>query len=578
MAEGLALGMNILLVDDDIVDRAAIIRTLKKSNLEVSITETTSVDKGLKLYYEKSFDIVLLDYNLPLRDGIEMVIEIRSEQKETSTAIVMMSTSEDDELALKCIKAGAQDFLIKSDISERKLKRAILHSTARHDLEKKLFDTYRKVKVLAETDSLTGLPNRYFFDESLKLALTNNRRNNEKSALLLLDLDNFKLINDNFGHDTGDVFLKKAVSRIKGCLRGDETFSRLGGDEFAITLTNLQNSNHASLVAQRIINAMQKPLQIASTLIHSTVSIGISLYPDNSSTSKELFKHADIAMYRAKKRGRNQACFFEEKMQEKFHKRLQTEVELRAALEKKQFELYYQPVFSPASARIKGFEALIRWNIDGAIRLPDEFITVAEETQQIIPIGLWVIEEAISTLAKWNLNRVEPFTMSINVSAVQLRSTDVVDFLIACLSKNDVPAHLVEIELTETALFRNTSNSHKAISLLTESGCHLSLDDFGTGYSSISHLRTYPISIVKIDKSLMPRSILDTKHTSLVEGLVSMATILGIAIIAEGVETQEHADLCKRLKINRVQGYFYSHPKAMQEIEKMYISKDQNYK
>ncbi len=565
--------MDILLVDDDIVDRAVIARTLKKSNLKVTITETASVDKGLKLYSEKNFDIVLLDYNLPLRDGIEMIVEIRNEQRKSNTAIVMMSSSEDDELALECIKAGAQDFLIKSEISEKKLRRAILHSTVRHNLEKKLLETYQKVKTLAETDSLTGLANRYFFDESLKLTLINHSRNNQSLALLLLNLDNFKLINDSFGHDTGDAFLKKTVSTIQSCLRGNELFSRLGGDEFAITLTNLQSNNHASVVAQRIINTMLKPLNIGSTLINSTVSIGIAIYPDNSTTSEQLFKHADIAMYRAKKRGRNQACFFEDKMQEKFHKRLQVEVGLRTALAKQQFQLYYQPVFNPESDEVKGFEALIRWNLNGVIKTPDEFINVAEETLQILPIGLWVIEEAISTLAKWNFGRKNPFTMSINVSAVQLKSIDVADFLIGCLSKYEVEAHLVEIELTETVLFEDTSTSRKVISALTNGGCGLSLDDFGTGYSSISHLRDYPISIVKIDKSLMPRTALDTKHTALVEGLVSMASILSLAIIAEGVETQEHVDLCKRLKINRVQGYFYSHPKTSQEIEKDYISK-----
>ncbi len=566
--------MDILLVDDDIVDRAAITRTLKKSNLSVNISEATTVDKALKLYAEHTFDVVLLDYNLPLRDGIEMIVEIRNEQQESNTAIVMMSTSEDEELALKCIKAGAQDFLIKSEISERKLKRAILHAAARHDLEKKLFETYQRVKILAETDSLTGLPNRYFFDESLKLALTSNRRDGQNLALLLLDLDNFKLINDNFGHDTGDLFLKKTVSRIKACLRGNELFARLGGDEFSITLTNLQSSEHASIVAQRIINVMQKPLEIANTLIHSTVSIGIALHPGNSKTSEELFKHADIAMYRAKKWGRNQACFFENKMQDKFHKRLKTEVELRAALEKKQFQLFYQPVIEPESGSVKGFEALIRWNIDGITRMPDEFIQVAEETQQILPIGLWVIEEAIASLAKWNIGRAEPYTMSINVSAVQLRNTDVVESLNKCLALHKVPAHLIAIELTETVLFKDTSTSRDVISALTQSGCLLSLDDFGTGFSSISHLRNYPISIVKIDKSLMPETAQDTKNTALVEGLVAMATILGLAIVAEGVETQEHVDLCTRLKIKSAQGYFYSRPISDQNIIKEFISKN----
>jgi diguanylate cyclase (GGDEF)-like protein len=566
--------MNILLVDDDVIDRTAITRTLKKSNLSVNITESATVDKGLKLYAEQAFDVVLLDYNLPLRDGIEMIVEIRNERKESNTAIVMMSTSEDEELALKCIKAGAQDFLIKAEITERKLKRAILHSTARHDLEKKLFETYQKVKILAETDSLTGLPNRYFFDESLKLALTSNRRNNQSLALLLLDLDNFKLINDNFGHDIGDLFLKKTVSRIKGCLRGNELFARLGGDEFSITLTNLENSEHASFVAQRIIDVMQKPLEIANTLIHSTVSIGIALHPGNSNTSEELFKHADIAMYRAKKRGRNRACFFENKMQDKFHRRLRTEVELRAALEKQQFQLFYQPVIKPESGNIRGFEALIRWNIDGITRMPDEFIKVAEETQQILPIGLWVIEEAISSLAQWNIGREAPYTMSINVSAVQLRSTEVVEALNDCLATYKVPAHLIAIELTETVLFKNTLTSREIISALTQSGCQLSLDDFGTGFSSISHLRNYPISTVKIDKSLMPETTQDTKNTALVEGLVAMATILGLNIVAEGVETQEHVDLCKRLKIKSAQGYFYSRPVSGQEIMRTFISKN----
>lgn len=563
--------MDILLVDDDIVDRAVITRTLKKSNLRVNITEAMTVAQGLLLYAKNNFDIVLLDYNLPLRNGIEMIVEIRDTPKKSNTAIVMMSTSEDEDLALECIKAGAQDFLIKSDISEKKLRRAILHSTTRHNLEEKLFEAYQKVKILAETDSLTELPNRYFFDESLKLALTNNRRNNKVLALLLLDLDNFKLINDNFGHDTGDLFLKKTVSIIKNCLRGNELFARLGGDEFAITLVNLESSEHAILVAQRIINAMQKPLEIASTLIHSTVSIGIALQTDNSKTSEEIFKHADIAMYRSKKWGRNQACFFEDKMQEKFHKRLQIEVELRAALEKQQFELYYQPVLEPKSDSVKGFEALIRWEIEGVMRAPDEFIKVAEETQQILSIGLWVMETAISTLAKWNRGRKEPFTMSINVSAVQLRSLDIVNSLSEYLSKHKVPAHLVEIELTETALFKDTLTTRQVISALTESGCRLSLDDFGTGYSSIAHLRNYPISIVKIDKSLMPDNVSDTKNTALVEGLVAMATILGLDIVAEGVETQSHVELCKRLNIKCVQGYFYSRPKPSHEIEKAYI-------
>lgn len=563
--------MDILLVDDDQVDRAAIIRTLKKSNLNVNIEEAVTVDQGLKLYSKHAFDIILLDYSMPSRDGIEMILGIRNESKGSSTAIVMMSTFEDENIALECIKAGAQDFLIKSDISEKKLRRAILHSTTRHDLEKKLFQTYQKVKQLAETDSLTGLPNRYFFDESLKSAMTSNRRNNYTLALLLLDIDNFKLINDNFGHDVGDLLLKKTATKIKKCLRGNELLSRLGGDEFAITLSNLESNEQALIVAQRIINAMQEPIEIATTTINSTISIGIALHPCNGKTSEELFKYADIAMYRAKKLGRNQICFFEDEMQQKFHQRLAVELELREAIEKQQFQLYYQPIIDPINESVTGFEALIRWEVENIIRTPDEFIEIAEETQQISAIGLWVIEEAISTLSKWNQCRRKPLTMAINVSAVQLGDFTVLETINECLSKYDVPAHLIEIELTETALFKDSITSHQVLAGITKVGCHLSLDDFGTGYSSIAHLRNHPISIVKIDKSLMPKDIQDIKNIALIKGLVSMASILGLKVIAEGIETEQHAHLCKQLNIGRAQGYFYSRPRPQHDIENTYL-------
>lgn len=563
--------MDILLVDDDQIDRAAVIRTLKKSNLSVYIEEAVTVDQGLELYAKHAFDIVLLDYSMPARDGIEMILDIRNESKGSNTAIVMMSTFEDESIALECIKAGAQDFLIKSEISEKKLRRAILHSTTRHELERKLFETYQQVKHLAETDALTKLPNRYFFDESLKIAITNNRRNEHSLALLLFDIDNFKLINDNFGHDVGDLLLKKNVEKIKGCLRGNEIFARLGGDEFAITLGNLVNNEQALAVAQRIINVMQEPVEIATTTINSTVSIGIALHPCNGKTSEELFKYADIAMYRAKKLGKNQICFFEDEMQQKFHQRLKVELELREAIEKRQFELHYQPVVDPKSESVMGFEALVRWSIDGKIRAPYEFIEIAEETQQISAIGLWVIEEAISTLSKWNQTSRTPFTMAINLSAVQLGDYTAVETLVDCLSRYDVSPHLVEIELTETALFKDCITSRQVLKSIVEAGCRLSLDDFGTGYSSIAHLRNHPISIVKIDKSLMPDDEQDTKHIALVKGLVSMASILGLDVVAEGVATELHAELCKQLHIGRAQGYYYSRPQPQYIIQDRYV-------
>ncbi len=564
--------MNVLVVDDDKLDRIAIRRTLAKSNLQVAITEALTVDEGLDIYAKNDFDVVLLDYRMPQRDGIEMIVEIRNEPKDTSTAIVMMSSSEDEELAMKCIEAGAQDFLVKSELTENRLRRAIQHATTRFELEKKLYHTYQKVKILAETDALTGLPNRYFFDETLKQSLTNNRRKKHKLALLLLDLDNFKVVNDTFGHDIGDQLLKKTVDKIKNCLRGNEIFARLGGDEFAITLSNLESSNHANLVARRIIESMQSPIEIENTSINATVSIGVALHPDNGDSSESLFKYADIAMYRAKKIGRNQVCFFEEEMQNKFLNRVKLESELKSALAKEQFKLFFQPVVNPASGEVKGFEALLRWKINDEIRAPNKFINIAEETQQITPIGLWVAKESIKSLAEWNKQSKKQFRMAINVSPIQLHDEFFLEKLQQYLCQYKVAPHLLDIELTETVLFEDTNKIKTIISKLHSMGCHIALDDFGTGFSSLSHLKNYPITTLKIDKSLMPKNKLDSKNIMLVEGVVSMAKVLQLNLVAEGVENKLHADLCNNLQVKNAQGFYFAKPMPYQQVVNHFIN------
>lgn len=563
--------MKILLVDDDQLDRALVIRALHKSDLSAQISEAVTVDQGLEMYATNTYDIVLLDYQLPQRNGIEMIVELRNESKNNSIAIVMMSSSEDEELSLACIRAGAQDFLLKSEISSARLKRALLHAATRFELEQKLYQTYQKVKLLAETDSLTGLSNRHYFDESLKQVLTINCRCEQQTALLLFDLDNFKVVNDTFGHDVGDLLLKKVVVRIKGCLRGNETFARLGGDEFAIMLNNLTSSDQAGQVARRIVTVLQKPFEIASAFIQTTLSVGIAIFPENGRTSEVLFKHADIAMYRAKNNGRNQICFFEEEMQKKFYLRVKTEAELRLAIDKKQLRLYYQPVINPDNNQVLGFEALVRWQVGDVLRMPDQFIEVAEDTRQIIPIGAWVMEEAISTLAQWNQKYNRSLTMAINVSAHQLSDVHLVQNLSDCLAEYHVPAELIDIEITETALLKDTAETRNTLIGLSQLNCRLSLDDFGTGYSSISHLRNYPISVVKIDKSLIPLDENDVKKIALMEGLVSMASILGLEVVAEGIETEYQVSLCRVFNIQHVQGYYYAKPKDQKDIEKQYL-------
>lgn len=563
--------MNVMIVDDDIVDSELMSRTLKKSDLDASIMTAETVDEGLNHSRSNIFDIILLDYHMPNRSGLEMIAELRKETRPNNTTIVMMSTSEDQEIAIDCIKAGAQDFLIKSEINVLRLKRAILHAQTRFELEKKLFASYGKMKKIAESDSLTGLANRYRFDDALKINILNNTRTDDRIAVLMIDLDNFKYVNDSFGHDSGDELLKQVVNRIHKCLRGNEIFARLGGDEFAISLINLKSTKHASIVAQRIIKALRNPFTISNVEINCTASIGISICPNNGVTSTDLLKNADIAMYRAKNLGRNQIRFFEESMQVQFYQRMLLENELTDAQHNNQFILFYQPILNPWDKTISGFEALIRWDFAGDIRMPDSFIPVAEDSKQIVPIGRWCIREAIRTIANWNQSTHQQYSMAINVSPIQLQDIDLVCFIEQCLNEFSVPAQQIEIEITESVLLKNTCVSKCVIESLHELGCRISLDDFGTGYSSLSHLQNFPIDTIKLDRSLMPVSR-DSKSSRLIEGVVALAKILDLNIIAEGVETAEHLSLCKELDIFNIQGFYYSKPDSRQNVESKFLN------
>tara|TARA_R110002050_G_scaffold1244_4_gene8711 strand:- start:142559 stop:144253 length:1695 start_codon:yes stop_codon:yes gene_type:complete len=564
--------MNILIVDDDKIDRESIRRALKLPDPASRIFEVESVDEALPLLNEHHFDVILLDYNLPQRNGIELLLEVQGDTSIEGTAIIMMSSNEEDDLALECIRAGAQDFLTKTEVSAFRLSRAIINARARSDMEHKLFKSYTKTKELAEKDSLTGLANRYFFDESLKLDIANNLRSGETVALLLIDLDHFKFVNDNYGHDVGDQLLIDVVNRIKLCLRGSELFSRLGGDEFAITLTNLKSATDASHIAKRILTEFDTPFEIGDLSIKSSVSIGISINPLDAMNAKELFKYADIAMYRAKKMGRNQFSFFEATMQKQLVSDFKLETNLRIAAETNDFTLHYQPILSGVTKQLVGVEALIRWNDDGVMVGPDTFIPIAEKTLLILDIGKWVISEAIRQVAQWNKNLSTPVTMAINLSAVQLKDLTILDHIEACLSEYRVDSSLIIFELTETALLIDSKQSTHTIEKISQLGCKIALDDFGTGFSSLSHLLQYPLNIVKIDKSLMPSVSNEKKVKSILIGLVSMIKSLGHELVAEGIEQESDLELCSSLAIDKLQGFYFDKPLTANQLQEKYLS------
>jgi diguanylate cyclase (GGDEF)-like protein len=491
-------------------------------------------------------------------------------------AIIVLSTSQEESLALACLQAGAEDFICKSEITHERIKRAIIHSTARFELEKQLWDSFRRVKELAERDALTGLANRHLFDETLKLAITNNRRKGRMVALILFDLDHFKWVNDSYGHDIGDLLLKRVVQRVTSCLRGNEMFARLGGDEFAIMVMNLENIQQSHNIAQRIIRVLHKPFVIGDLELATSPSIGVALHPDNGSSADELFKNADIAMYRAKRNGRNQACFYSAGMQSEVLRRATIEQDMRLALERDEFELFYQPMMGAATSMLMGAEALIRWrHPHKGLIFPDGFIDVAEETGLIVELGHWIIEAACKQLSVWQnqLKLSSEFTLAINLSPKQLRDTRLLPKIEQSLLDNHIDSRRLELELTESALLDDAESAVTVLQTIADRGIRIALDDFGTGYSSVTHLRLFPIHTVKIDRSIIPSADDKGKARALLRGLVSMLQSLELDIVAEGVEYKEQVGMCESLGVGRIQGYFYSKPLPAADFSKLYLAK-----
>ncbi|MDA9556414.1 EAL domain-containing protein [Vibrio sp.] len=563
--------MNILIVDDDVVDRESVIRSLSKSDLSYTYNEVESVSDAIIAINRTQYDVILLDYNLPRENGIALLHQIKNDSDNKNIAIIMMSSSENDDLALECVNAGAQDFLIKSDINSFRLQRAIKNAQVRHELESKLFNSYESVKSLAEKDSLTNLPNRYSFDKTL----SNIDHNTDSSvSLLLLDLDHFKYINDSYGHNVGDDVLVHIANEVSSILTEHCHFYRLGGDEFAILLTSDDSDHDSILLANTIINQLDEPFLANEVPISLGMSIGISTYLKDTNNTSDLFKYADIAMYYSKGNGRNQATSFQHHMKQAFLHDFNIEAGIRQSLEKKEFKLHYQPVMNLTSQTIVGFEALIRWNHNGQAINPEQFIPVAEKSLLIHELGRWVIKSAIEQFSEWCDGRFDsqsnpPVTMAINLSSVQLTRLDLVEYIVDIAESNKVALNRLEFEITETALIDNSQVVNQVINGLSHLGCRISLDDFGTGFSSISHLHRFPIDIVKLDKSIVSDD--SEKSRELLRGLILMVQSLNLDIIAEGIENKDDFLTCLNLGIERAQGYYFSRPVAAEDIVQLVI-------
>lgn len=418
-----------------------------------------------------------------------------------------------------------------------------------------------KIRYLARYDTLTGLYNRSAWQEQARIALCSATRHQDKFAILFLDLDNFKTVNDSLGHAAGDRLLATVASRLSRCVRDEDLLSRLGGDEFVALLSRLSNVEEAARVADRIMSALTEPMDIEGHELQLSASIGIALYPSDGAEVETLLKHADTAMYSAKEAGRNTFRFFIPEMNARATARLVMETELRRAIERDELTLHYQPQIEAASGRPYGCEALVRWNHpQRGLLAPDQFVGLAEETGLIVPLGEWVLREACRQQVRWAAAGLPELVMAINISALQFRKRDFVPMLARILAETGADPHRIELEITESALMASSDDLSARLQELVGLGLTLALDDFGTGFSGLSYLKRLPIARLKIDRSFVDELPDNAEDAAITAAALSLGRDLGMAVVAEGVETAEQRSYLAARGCQAMQGYLFSRP------------------
>ena len=427
-----------------------------------------------------------------------------------------------------------------------------------------------RMSYLAQHDSLTDLPNRILLNDRLTQAMAVAHRHGQQLAVLFLDIDRFKHINDSLGHDIGDRLLQSVAQRLLACVRSSDIVSRQGGDEFVILLSKVRHTQDAAVSADKILLALSTPHRIDQHDLHLTVSIGIATYPDDGTEVETLMKNADFAMYHAKDSGRNNYQFFNPDMNVRAVERQSVEDGLRHAIKRQEFVLHYQPKMHLETGAIIGVEALIRWrHPQRGLVHPAQFIPIAEECGFIVPIGRWVLREGCRQARAWQDAGLPPVRIAINISAVELRAKDFVAGVRAILTETGLEPRYLELELTETFLMQDSKSTAAVLHALKNVGVTLALDDFGTGYSSLSYLKRFPIDTLKIDRSFVRDLTTDADDASIVSAVISMGKSLHMRVVAEGVETREQLAFLQEQGCPEGQGYYFSKPVVAGELTQL---------
>jgi diguanylate cyclase (GGDEF)-like protein len=569
--------VKILVADDSKTNLAIITATLHKLGHEV--ISASNSEQAIEIFKKNKPDLIILDVMMEGIDGFECAKRIRALDVDDWIPIIFLSASVDDTNIARGIDAGGDDYLTKP-CSEITLAAKIKAMQRIADMRQQLFETTEKLYLLSSTDSLTGTYNRLQFDRSIKEIIATANHNQYMVALLFIDLDNFKNINDTYGHHIGDVLLVEVAKRLKSAIRSSDFIARLGGDEFAIILTQIANEEEAKFFAQKILDALSINYNLEGHNLRSGASIGIAYYP--ASVNQEgLVLDADVAMYHAKACGRNNFQCFSKELNEKYRQQISLEHALKFALERKELFLTYQPIFDLTKKELVGLETLVCWDHPKfGLVSPNIFIPIAEDAGLINDIGTWILQTACAQAAKLPLNKYKNFKFAINLSSRQLIHENFFTLLTGILTANRLNPQTIELELTETTVMTYTTGPFKeAITRLHNYGINIAIDDFGTGYSSLIRLKHLPVDTLKIETSFVQDSVVNPNSKIIVNCLIALGKNLGMNVIAEGIETKEQLDSLIANGCPQGQGFYLEKPMVAEKLTKFFEKwKDQQTK
>ncbi|WP_010392820.1 EAL domain-containing protein [Pseudoalteromonas undina] len=542
--------IKLLIVDDDAVDREQIRRMISRSNIQAKISEASSIESSMSYLEHREFDCVIVDYRLGIGSGLTLLDNIRKSVN-NHCAVIMITGLGDEKIAAEAMRLGASDYLLKNQLKSDQLIHSISSSIQRASLEKKLHN-------MAHYDSLTGLASRPILIDQLQQAITSK----QKLAVAYLDLDNFKPINDKYGHETGDFVLKTIAQRLKSTLRKEDTLARIGGDEFIFLLRGAAHTiQEYETLLQEVLIEVNDPIKLAefSCSVQISVSIGVALPSDDGLTCDDILRRADQTMYQAKRSGTNRILFFDPEEESLRHAKHDLLLAAEKGIARKEFILHYQPKVNLMDHQLIGVEALIRWNHPTlGLLYPGHFSEALEHPHIGILIGEWVLAEALKQHKIWTRNHL---SMSVNISPAHLLSEGFVENLRELLiSTNNIKPKTLELEILESTTIGNVDQAVDVLNGCRNLGVSIALDDFGTGYASLSYLKKLPLDTLKIDQSFVKKLLSDHEDKSIVTCIVALSKAFGYNLVAEGIESQELEKVLIGMGCYHGQGYYIAKP------------------